>query len=176
MKRKKIKNMSIVYKCSDLINKKRVINELDFIQQDNKISNPIYAPAIVCYEHNTLTDTSLLVNIGFSKHVIFIDTECDKLSDFLIGVGSLEYNDIYCSILRNKNRSIDSAKKRKDWKWYSVYEDMLEDISDNINSEFSFLLPAIYKNYTKRGINLLKINNTYLVLQPTIVISTIDNF
>jgi len=167
----------MLYKCSDLINKKRVINELDFIMEDNKIVNPIYTPAIFCYAKDIVLknykDTSLMVEIIKTNRYNLYDTECDKMEDFLTGVGSLEYNQIYCSVLNSKNITIEPAKKKKDWSWYSKNEDLLEDILDNLDVTYSYLIPTIYKKYTKEGINLLKINNNFLILQPTVVIQSI---
>lgn len=170
----------MIYKCSDLVNKKRVLNELDFIMEDNKIANSIYTPAILCYSDaislKNFKDNTLLVKIKSTNHCNLYDTECEKLEDFLTGVGSLEYNQIYCSVLNGKNTLIESpAKKRRDWNWYSKNEDILEEVVDNLDTTYSYLLPAIYKKYTKEGINLLKINNHFLILQPTIVIQSIDN-
>lgn len=168
----------MIYKCSDLINKRRVLNELDFIMQDNKISNPIYSPAILGYSHDlNFKDTSLLVEVSLSNSYNSFNTECDKLEDFLTGVGSLEYNEMYCSILNNKNVLIEQpAKKKNDWNWYSKNEDILEDVIDNITTTYSYLLPNLYKKFTKNGITVLSINNIQLILQPTIIINSIQNF
>lgn len=168
----------MIYKCSDLINKKRVLNELDFIMQDNQISNPIYSPAILGYSHDlNFKDTSLLVEVVLNNTYTSFNTECEKLEDFLTGVGSLEYNQIYCSVINHKNIIIEqTAKKKNDWSWYSKNEDVLEDILDNISTTYSHVLPSIYKKFTKAGITVLNIKNIQLLLQPTIVINTIQNF
>ena len=172
------KSKSLVYKCSDLINKKKILEHLDFIMKDNAIANPIYSPAILCSTHDNLkdTDTSLLLRVELSPHCSLLDTEADKFEDFLVGMGNIIYNDTYCTILRSKKHKIDSAKKNNDWNWFLKNEDLLEEISDDIGDSYSYLLPAIYKSFTKRNFNIIKAGNTYLLLQPTIVISKVESF
>ena len=79
--------------------------------------------------------------------------------------------------LNNKNVVIEQpAKKKNDWNWYSKNEDILEDVIDNITTTYSYLLPNLYKKFTKNGITVLSINNIQLILQPTIIINSIQNF
>jgi hypothetical protein len=114
--------------------------------------------------------------VELSPHCYLFDTEVDKFEDFLLGMGNTIYNEMYCSILRGKKHNLDSAKKKNDWNWFSKNEDLLEEVSDEIESSYSFLLPSIYKQFTKKNINILKAGNNYLLLQPTIVISKVESF
>lgn len=169
----------LIYKSSSLVNKKQILDNKDFIIEDNKVANPIYAPAIVCASDNSLLsiqDKSLYLKIYLSESYSLLDLEVDKLQDILIGVGSLEFNQIYCMCLNNKNYDLDPCSKKRDWNWFSKNEDFLEEVSDEIDSTFSFLLPAMYKQFSKKKSNLIKVGLNFLILQPTVVISKIDNF
>lgn len=169
----------LLYKASDLINKKKILDDKDFILEDTKISNPIYSPAIVCSSDiilPSIKDKSLYLKVFLTETYSLFDIEVDKLEDVLIGVGNLEFNQIYCMCLNNKNFDLDPCSRKRDWNWFTRNEDFLEEVSDEIGSTYSFLLPAMYKQFSKRKSNLIKAGSSFLILQPTIVINRIDSF